>query len=233
MAIAMTPTQALVAIPLLLSAAQAGRSQDEDRVAAWRELAKNSHVVVTARVIEPERSVERPERRIPRVEHLPGGGFTAEILLPDAYCLGYVWTLRVEAVHKPDGRAVVDSVIRVFEGFDELEDRPHPGPQEIYMLFLRHDMPHHAGVSAFVEPEPFRGTTLVLRSGQATEQEVPFDPTGVYSYTWSSEDAPRGTGSRVRLDQRTRAEIGEILTGVQQNLDHTWPNAPLLRDPRR
>lgn len=225
MVIAMKPVQALVAIPLLLCLARVSRSQDEDKTAAWRELAKESNAVVTARVIEPERFVERPDRRVHRVQQLPDGHVMVAMPSMKAFRLGSVVILRVEAVHKPDGRVAVGAVIRVFLGLDE-----YLRPEEVYTLFLR---------SAIVElaPDAFRGTTLVSSSSPASglqPEEVAFNPTNanVYGRTPRSGELPLEVRATVLTSRKTAAEIEQMQTGIRQSLDHIRPTVAYLRAPR-
>jgi hypothetical protein len=207
----MKPIPALAAVPLLLCLAQVTRSQAQDLTWVWREMAKDSDAVVTARVIEPERPVERPDLRVGRVLQLFNGGFMAEIRTPYDYRLGNVWTLRVDAVHKPDGRVAVGGVMRVFLGLST-----HLDQEEVYVLFLKNEILELA-------LDRFRGTTLVSAAGSAAGQqpdEVAFDPKGehVYGRTPVSGDSSIEVSATVPIGGKSAAEMAQIHAGIQQSL---------------
>jgi len=204
---ALGPIRALAAMSLLLCLAQVDRSQTRDLTWEWREMAKDSDGVVTATVIEPERPVERPDLRVGRVRQLSNGGFVAEIRTPDDYRLGNVWTLRVDAVHKPDGRVAVGGVIRVFVGLLTRLDL-----EEVHMLFLRTEISDLA-------PDAFRGTTVVTRASSTPGQqpeEVAFNTKDerVYGRTPVSGSFPIEVSATVRIGRRSTAEIEQIHAGI-------------------
>lgn len=193
--------------------------------AVWRQVAKDSNAVVTARVIGPERTVERPDRRTHQVRQFPGG-FSVQFAPETAYRLGNVWTLRVEAVHKPDGRVAEGGVMRVF-----LLETIRLDPDDVYVFFLRHKI---VGLAA----DAFQGTTLVTSpsstpAGQQPE-EVAFNPTNefVYGGTPVSDGVPIGVRAPVPMRGKAAAEIEQIHTGIRQSLDHIRPTVACLRAPR-
>lgn len=172
-------------------------------------MARHSDAVVTATVIEPERPVERPDLRVGRVQQLSNGGFMAEIRTPYDYRLGNLWTLRVDAVHKPDGRVVVGGVIRVFLGLSTLLDQ-----EEVYVLFLKNEIQELA-------PDAFRGTTLVSPGsapGQEPE-EVAFNPKNehVYGRTPVSASFPVEVSPTVPIGRKSAAEIEQIQAGIHKS----------------
>lgn len=192
------------------------------RAGDWLELAKASDAVVVARVVEPERQVHRPEKRTTRITRLPDGGFISDPAPDEAFWIGNIATLRVEAVHKAEGRPVaIDQVIQLF-----IPRRVHLSQGRAYLLFLRPEIEDFRS-----QQEPFRGTTLVSYA-ESTMMEVPFEPGGVFGRTISvPQDDPR-CGPIIAVDDKTGEELQQIDMGIQQSLDRTPPTVSFTKTPR-